>query len=89
MADEKSSKKCMSCGGPMWPIVVIDKGGEWSSHQNKLEYTLPESRRPALLAGHYHEVEGEIQADMCDDCGLVQFYGYPYKQPRDPHRAPL
>ena len=88
MADEKSAKKCLACGGPMWPIIVIDKGGEFSSRQNKLEYTVPESRRKVLL-GHYHEVEGEIEADMCDDCGFVQFYGYPYSQPRTPSAAPL
>jgi hypothetical protein len=65
----------------MWPIRIIDKTvtsgpGSFEAHAH-LEYTVPEAERESW-SGRYL-IEGIIEAHMCDDCGRVLLYAYPYE----------
>lgn len=79
-----SEVKCMACSGPMWPIKVFDKSVYRGFFRHiiethtPMEYARAEAHRDG--DGTYR-VEGVIEADMCDDCGLVLFYGFPYDRP--------
>ena len=65
----------------MYRIRIIDKStsqGDWSSEVHAdLEYTVLELERGSL-SGRY-PIVGIIESHMCDDCGRVLLYAYPYE----------
>ena len=68
------SRLCIDCGAPLHEIRLIDKG-EGHRHYS-VEYAALESTR-AFLSGRY-QATGEIQAYLCQSCGVVRLYAKPH-----------
>ena len=66
-------KPCPECNaGPMKSIRLIDK--QLAQH-HPMQYTVPEAKR-SFWSSKY-PIEGDVQAIMCDSCGLIKLYGNP------------
>ena len=69
---DKIGKKCIECGGEMHAIQVIDRGQK-NIHYD-LIYTSGDSKR-SIFKGH--NIEGNVHAEMCEDCGRITLRGTP------------
>ena len=62
----KTGRKCIECGQETYTIQVIDRGQQ-NIHYD-LVYTSGESKSKF---GKGHEIEGKINAELCNHCGRV------------------
>ena len=69
---DRGSGKCVECGGQTYAIQVIDRG-QRNIHY-KLIYTAGDAK-PKFGKGY--DIEGEVTAEMCEDCGRIVLRGAP------------
>ena len=69
---DKQSNKCIECGGETHAIQIIDRG-QRNIHYT-LSYTAGDSKR-SIFKGH--DIEGDVNAEMCQDCGRITLRGAP------------
>ena len=69
---DKNGKKCIECGGETQAIQIIDRG-QRNIHYT-LIYTAQDSKRSVFKG---YEIEGDVNAEMCEDCGRITLRGTP------------
>ena len=69
---DKNSYECIECGGETYAIQIIDRG-QRNIHYT-LSYTAGDSKRSVFKG---HEINGDVNAKMCEDCGRIALRGAP------------